>query len=1598
MLKLLVHKSRATFVASLLGLALSGVSANGWAQAQPLTFYGQTLPPDGNFQEQVVIVARNANTTFQVFRLDGAMPAVVMGGMGTLGALGVATINIPTNIPIKVVTSDIAYVYQGYDCCDYGGQWHMPARDGTTFVGRDFVLYRPVNISAANQLNIIAHEATTVTIRNAAGVVVATNMLAANGVWRDPPQVTARNVFTATGTGNFSVAMGTANGFNVVHAVDSPLASCNTDIGRRFSFPVNQGGYTGAWAMFNYGMNTANITLALRGGASRMLTIPANTYTFTQPVGDGIYDVISDQPLSVWGGTLEGAATIDAFGDDISQAVGDRGLRYFGRSLQFPTVVFASENNTVITGTATNGMAVTNINITLQRDQWNALPASRDLRLTSTLPVTYVTRGGIAGRNDLGTWLRPTPRADTDGDTILDVDEGGGCGSSSPDTDMDGTPDFLDLDSDGDGLTDAREAGDAVLGTLPVDTDGDGIADFRDIDDDNDTIPTRNEIGPGGPMMPLDTDTDGVPNYLDPDDDGDSIPTVNELGPGGFMAPRNTDQMVPAGEGTSDANPDYLDTDDDGDGVLTRNELGAGGFMMPQNSNVMVPAGQGTSNATPDWLDRDDDGDGIPTSVEVTLEAMGGAPDADMVPAYLDRDSDGDGFADSVEAGANPLVPTNTDRTDRPDFLDIDSDNDCRPDASETAAGRIDPSLPQASASNNCVAPNPVCDTSRGVCVPNGDTDMDGVPDLNERGNCVVGVPCVMGDRDTDNDGTPDWRDPDDDGDGVLTRDELGPGGFMMPRNTDLAVPAGEGTSDGAPDYLDVDDDGDGVPTRNELGPGPMPQDSDRDGALDYLDRDDDNDTQPTFFELGAGGFAMARNSDAMVPAGEGMGDANPDYLDPDDDGDGVPSATEVGPGGYRMPRDTDMDATPDVLDRDDDNDSVPTAQELGAGGAMMPRNTDAMVPMGQGTSDANPDYLDPDDDGDSIPTRVEVMLENMGGPADADMVAAYLDLDSDGDGVADRIEAGANPMVPANTDGADRVDFLDLDSDNDCLPDSDMREAGAARIDPRMPAADPDNNCPAMLPMCDTTRGVCLPSVDTDMDGIPDNVEFGPGGRGMPRDSDMDGMPDFNDPDDDGDGLLTRDELGPGGFAMARNSDAMVPMGEGTSDANPDYLDPDDDGDGIPTRIEVMLEGMTPGDMDGVPAYLDRDSDQDSIPDAVERGMDGNNPRNSDMADRPDFLDPDDDNDSIPTADEARLDSTAGDDYDGDGIPSWLDLDSDADLAPDMMEGTMDRNMNGQPDFLDPAEDTDMDTVPDAVERGGCMGNMPGCVNGNRDTDMDGTPDFQDPDDDGDGIPTRTERMLDPSMGDDFDMDGIPSYRDLDSDGDMDPDRDEAGMDPSMPANSDRASDGPDFLDLDSDNDCVGDSDMREDGGARVDPLMPAMNADANCNAGAPVCDRDIGRCVACVPSAGGMPARGCMMDPRGTQCIAGPMMTPARCGCAMDSDCLNGNVCDLATNTCVGAMGDGGVGDASISDGSVPSMDGGVDGGRRDGSVDGSTMDGGVDGGSNVAGTISGDGACACRAAGNSNRPANSRTLGLLTLGALATVLSVRRSRRAK
>ena len=133
-----------------------------------------------------------------------------------------------------------------------------------------------------------------------------------------------------------------------------------------------------------------------------------------------------------------------------------------------------------------------------------------------------------------------------------------------PDFDVDGTPDFLDLDADGDTIEDAIEAGDRELATLAVDTDLDEAPDYIDVDSDNDGVLDRDD------HCRLVVDGKNL------DSDGDGIGDVCELQPAVDM---DGDGVADASDNCPDvSNGSQLDRDRDGRGDACDDDANADGF------------------------------------------------------------------------------------------------------------------------------------------------------------------------------------------------------------------------------------------------------------------------------------------------------------------------------------------------------------------------------------------------------------------------------------------------------------------------------------------------------------------------------------------------------------------------------------------------------------------------------------------------------------------------------------------------------------------------------------------------------------------------------------------------------------------------------------------------------------------------------------------------------------------------------------------------------------------------------------------------------------------------------------------------------------
>ncbi len=681
------------------------------------------------------------------------------------------------------------------------------------------------------------------------------------------------------------------------------------------------------------------------------------------------------------------------------------------------------------------------------------------------------------------------PFADVDGDGVpaylddndnnISIGDDNNAVEAAFDLDGDGDANHLDLDADGDGLFDVNEAGHGFL-----DTDGDGFIDgattgsgANGLFDGVEDAPESGNIN----YTLTDTDGDGDSNFLDIDDDGDNVNTIDENpdpnGDGNPSDAQNTD---------GDGFPDYLDIDDDGDGILTATE------------GTSNPDGDGR----PNYLDLDSDNDGITDNVE------GQSTTGYIPPEGADDDNDG---LDNAYEGTNGIQPVNTDGGDpfgdtTPDYLDSDSDGDTVPDSIEGHDLDFD-GLPDNS--------------------PIGDSDNDGlddaydgsIGDYGDPNGLIVTTDPAIDLPDTDTTEDVNYRDIDDDGDGIHTRyeepDPNNDGDFSDSQNSDAS------TGDTMPDYLDADDDGDGIPTADE-NPDPNgdgnpadAQDSDGDGIPDYLDDDDDNDGIPTGEE---------GNVDTD-------GDGAADYLDIDDDNDGIMTVAE---GDFST--DTDDDGRPNHLDLDSDNDGIPDNVEgQTTGDYILPSGMDS---DGDGLDDAYDNFGGSSSSNFTADNGIQADDVNTDGSANPD----YLDTDADGDGVLDSIEGH--------------------DYDADGFPDNDpIGDADGDGLDDAYDGSIGDYGDPNGLSVTNDPA-TDLPNRDQDLEGDINYQDIVQG----------DAEVDYRDTDDDGDGIPTAEEdTNENGDWSDDNCDSTDPS---DNDPFPDYLDP--------TSCTIVPNGFSPnGDGD---------------------------------------------------------------------------------------------------------------------------------------------------------------------------------------------------------------------------------------------------------------------------------------------------------------------------------------------------------------------------------------------------------------------------------
>jgi len=1013
---------------------------------------------------------------------------------------------------------------------------------------------------------------------------------------------------------------------------------------------------------------------------------------------------------------------------------------------------------------------------------------------------------------------------DSDNDGIYDIIEAGGVdvdgdgmGDSTIDADSDGQLDLFDTDEGGTALTAIDTDGDGLANFLDIDADGDGIVDVIEAQASSASpiLPSGTDVNGNGmddafeasPLPVTDTDGDNVPDYLDTDADGDSIlDAVEGWDTNGDL----TAEVLPA---SADSDGDGLDNAYDSvTGPNSTNNV-----YNDQTSSDFPNITTALATSERDWRESNDhDLDGVPDSVDLD-DDNDGIPDADERICYglinyefYDSTPSGSTVVNIPASGAlatgqvssfdvnylqNLHTPADADSyairytgyllidvantytfylsSDDGSRLSIDGalvvDNDGNQIISTEASNSVyltagahnftllyfedtstsglslsysSSTITKTAVPFSLLSPGEFCD-SDGDGIPNQfdlDSDNDGIPDIIEAGGTDTNAyGRVDSFTDTDGDGLADTFDTD---------------------NSGTPLPNQDRDNDGLSNAYDLDSDNDGIADLVEAGS----IDTDRNGRVD------------TFMDTYRTGWANWFNSmlgGSPLPVPDTDADGLADYLDIDSDGDGIVDIIEAQPSGTpAVP--SGIDSNRNGIDDTFENNS-----------ALQPVDTDV---------DGIPDYLDINSDNDIASDLIE------GWDTNGDQVAETTPsgTDTDGDGLDDSFDlvavqnsttnvyniqsAFSFPRIDSrflvaerdwrfsmDTDGDGILNEVDLDADNDGIPDV-LEQSCSDAVKGRtllqyeyyneIPADTTVNNMP--------TTGAMATGVTNsfDVDAIqalvnptnPDNFSIR-----------FTGYIEITTPDnytfyltsDDGSRLYI-DEItvvDNDGQHVASEASGSLYLTAGFHTLKLEYFEIEGVTDlSLSYSTATMSKTVVPlsayyvtpicdVDRDGLPNELDLDSDNDGIMDIVEAGgvdvdHDGKVDTfvDTDGDGYADLFDSDNGGTALPVPD-----------TDGDGLGNFIDLDSDGDGIVDVLEAQL--TIFPFP-ILPIGSDIDSDGIDDTFE----SSFLPII-----DTDGDGSPDYKDTDSDGDGVSDQIEAW---DINGDLTADTLPAGTDSDGDG----------------------------------------------------------------------------------------------------------------------------------------------------------------------------------------------------------------------------------------
>ena len=696
------------------------------------------------------------------------------------------------------------------------------------------------------------------------------------------------------------------------------------------------------------------------------------------------------------------------------------------------------------------------------------------------------------------------------------------------DTDGDGIPNYLDLDSDGDGIPDNIEAQTTIGyiapngifdangvdtaysgGLTPINTDGStDEVDYLDLDSDNDGLDDTTEAGL---ILSGVSGSNGLDsNY----DNGDTYVFVK----GTFDDTQNNnfpdeDQDVFGGgdvdyrddEFNNDNEVDFInddaDLDDDNDGILDLQEYGT----CTPNSSVLNWEAQYAINDDP-----------IATNADITVNGVGihlsryntiSSPANYSINDNLTANSSYNISQPAIQNGSSthtflfntPVyglnftmydIDLNTNTRDKVEVIVFDhignvytmlpadyttSVNNQKIGASGNVFQGLSATAIGSSNGNIVINSLPVWITKIKIIFTNIDTSNPSGDHDMAIGNFAFCTPI-----DTDEDGIFDFRDLDADNDGIpdnieaqTTSGYIAPNGIYDSNGVDTAYPGGlitvntDGT--GVPDYLDLDADDDGV--YDILESGSNLTDANTDGRTDGLvgqngldntldgGADDYSDVNGSFDDTQEDNFT---DSDNDVNTISGDVDYRDNIDGADTDNDGILDSEDI---------DDDNDGIPDTIESgtndhngDEDNDGIPNYRDNfdnGNGGDSSTTdytdsNNDGIPDVYDFDNDGIPNHLDIDADNDGIPDNVEAQStinykEPSGNDTDSDGLDDAYDTDCTPCGTI----TGEDLSDPNNKDGTDNPDYLDTDTDNDGI--FDIEENGIS--DALDSALDEDND-----------------------------------------------------------------------------------------------------------------------------------------------------------------------------------------------------------------------------------------------------------------------------------------------------------------------------------------------------------------------------------------------------------------------------------------------------------------------------------------------------------------------------------------------------------